>query len=335
MLCDIGTNLLSDVIFSLLVFIFFYVIFLLTKRRKLLRFFGIEKTKKLTIFTSNLIVEKFGSLGNDGYRYSYQGTAIPNEESKAASRLQTLFNYFLPSQIDKPGFVSKLLISDVDVKIFPSPVQENTIEQNASIISIGLPPYNLISRFVESSLNPHARLDYIKPTETDLHPDGNSNKSQRLIPSDNSAGTAVPSGIAITSGSIVPSGVALTSGSVVPSGIAGVTNTSSYTGDTSASSVRESEGNEERPLQPVIRVQDVPPFADTCIGFVQKIFDSKNNRFFFYVAGLSENSTAGSAYYLASNWEDLNKTYGSDTAFCVLLKVSNTNNRISQIILKS
>ena len=59
---NIGTNLISDIIFSILVFVFFYTIFLVTKRRKLLKFFGIEKSKKLTIFTSNLNVEKYGSF---------------------------------------------------------------------------------------------------------------------------------------------------------------------------------------------------------------------------------------------------------------------------------
>lgn len=325
MLCDIGTNLLSDLIFSILVFGFFFVIFLLTKRRKLLKFFGIEKSKKLTIFTSNLIVEKYGSSGNDRVRYSFQGTAIPNEESKAATQLQNLFNYFLPSQAEKPGFLSKLLISDVDVKVYPSPVEENMVEQNVSIISLGFPPYNSISRFIETSLNPSGRLDYI-PAVTDLNIHDPINNSPENI-------GVIPSGIA--AGTVIPTGVGLTSASVVPSGIAGGTVTASYTGVTSGSSVPLSNDSEENPIQSVIRVPNVLPFSDPSVGFVQKIIDTQNKRYFFYIAGLSENSTAGSAYFLANNWENLNKTYGSEASFYVLLKVSNTNNRISQIILKS
>lgn len=342
MLCDIGTNLLSDLIYSALVFLLLFAIFRFNKRRKLHKFFGIGKIKKLTIFTSNLIVERFGSLGNDGIRYSFQGTAIPNEESKAATQLQNLFNYFLPSQMEKPGFLSKLLISDIDVKVFPSPVEENMIEQSSSIISLGFPPYNLISRYIENSLHPTARLDYIA-TVQDLKStkDNNSYENLRITPSDNSAGTATP----MTSGSVVPSGITEltntsayiggTSGSVVPSGIADFTNSSAYNGGISASAVPVSNGNNEQPPQPVIKVKDVPPFTDTSVGFIQKIFDSQNKRYFFYVAGLSENSTAGSAYYLVNNWENLNKLYGSESSFFVLLKVSSTNNRISQIILKS
>lgn len=323
MLGDIGINLVSDLIFSILVFIFFYAVFLTTKRRKLLRFFGIEKTKKLTIFTSNLIVERYGALGNDGVRYSYRGTAIPNEESKAATQIQNLFNYFLPSQVEKPGFLSKLLISDVEVKVFPSPIEENMVEQSSSIISLGFPPYNLISRYIENSLHPPARLAYI-PTvpETKNAMGNNLHENQRLIPSDNAAGTAIPSGLAITSGSVFPSGTA------------GATDNSAYT-DVFIASVPHSAGDNEPPPIPVISVQDIPPFTDTSVGFVQKIYDSQNKRYFFYIAGLSENSTAGSAYYLVNNWENLNKTYGSEASFYVLLKVSDSNNRISQIILKS
>jgi hypothetical protein len=323
---DIWINCLSDLIFSLLVFIFWFAVFHFNKRKKLLKFFGIEKSKKLTIFTSNLIVEKYGSLGANGVRYSFQGTAIPNEESKAATSLQSLFNYFLPSQVEKPSFLSKLLISDIDVMIFPSPVEGNLIEQNASIISLGFPPYNLISRFIENSFHPLARLTYIPPIDNfNSNTTGsNSHETSRMIPSDNAPGTAVSAGFASTSRPYY-----------IPSGIARVISTSPNTGTTSASSVSHSEGDNEQPQQPAIEVQDVPPFTETCVGFVQKIFDSQNQRYLFYVAGLSENSTAGSAYYLVNNWEYLNKTYGSDASFCILLKVSNTNNRISQIIHKS
>lgn len=324
MLGDIGINLVSDLIFSLLVFIFFYAVFLATKRRKLLRFFGIETTKKLTIFTSNLIVERYGALGNDGVRYSYQGTAIPNVESKAATQIQNLFNYFLPSQVEKPGFLSALLISDIDVKIFPSPVEDNMVEQNATIVTIGLPPYNLISRYVEKSLYPSVRLDYVPTiTETKKTIRNNLHQNQRLAISDNAGGTAIPTGSTITSAS------------VVPSAYVGATDNSVYTEVISASFDPHSSGDDEHPVSPVLSVQDVPPFTETSVGFVQKIFDSQNKRYFFYIAGLSENSTAGSAYYLVNNWENLNKTYGSKASFYVLLKVSDSNNRISQIILKS
>ena len=312
-----------DLIFSLLLLIFFYAIFLLTKRRKLLKFFGIEKTMKLTIFTSNLIVERYGALGNDGIRYSFQGPAIPNEESKAATQLQNLFKYFLPSQVEKPGFLSKILISDVDVKTFPSPVKDNMVEQNATIVSLGLPPYNLISRYVEKSLHPSVRLDYV-PTvmETKNAIRTNLHQNQMLIPSDDAAGTAIPIRLAITSGSVVRSTTAE------------ATDSSAYS-EVFSGSILESPEDNKHPLMPVLRVQGLPPITETSKGFIQKIFDSQNKRYFFYIAGLSENSTAGSAYYLVNNWESLNKEYGNETPFYVLLEVSNSNNRISQIILKS
>jgi hypothetical protein len=314
-------NLLSDLIFSILVFIFWYFIFLISKRNKLMKFFNIENSKKLTIYTSNLIVEKFGSSGLDKIRYSYQGTAIPYEESKAAAELIGLFNYFLPSQIEKSTFLSKVLISDVDVKVFPSPIKENIFEQYATKISLGLPPYNLVSRMIEETQNPFAKLDYV-PT----NPENKSNMVKT-----GSQGWVTQS--SYEHGTIAPSVGMLTSGSAVPSQVA---RTDSSYGNfrTSASTMPDLNDKYGEPIQPVIKVIDVDPFCNTSIGFVQKTIDNKNKRTFFYIAGLSENSTAGSAYFLVKNWEKLSDKYGNDNPFLILLKIDNSNNQLSEIVFE-
>lgn len=322
MWCDILNNIISDLIAAFFLFVFWFVFFLLTKRRKLLNFFGCEESKKLTIYTSNLIVEKFGSSGLDRVRYSFQGTAIPYEESKAAAKLQTLFNYFLPSQIEKPGLLSKILISDVDVKVLPAPTDEKIIEQNGSVITLGFPPYNLTSRYTERTFNPAAKLDYIPLQKNqDIHKSAKVvGKFIKEISADIGKGTATP---LVTS----------SSESIIPSGIAGV-DAFSITDITSASAVSQPSDGESQDVQPIIRVADIPPFTDPAIGFVQKIISNHNRRNFFYIAGLSESSTAGSAYYLINNWEKLARKYGYETPFLVMLRIEPGNNGNHVIILE-
>jgi hypothetical protein len=309
MLSDIGINLISDVIFILLGLLIFWLYYLLSNRKRLLKFFGITKTKKITIYLSKLNIVRGGSKGFDGTHYSFQGSSIAYEESKAATQLQSLFNYFLPSQVEKPELLRKLLIADIDVKIIASPSEENAIEQNTTIISIGLPPYNIVSRNIESSWRLSAKFGFTQ-SHTVLESEDNE-KGHIVTPSGVSLGTAVPLL------SATPSGV--TAGSVVP--VDDIV--------TSASSLSSKQST-----QPIITIQNIPPYTDNSIGFVQRIFDSENKRNLFYIAGLSENSTAGCAYYLVDNWQKLFKKYGDATPFLGLLKIDNNNNKLHEIIME-
>src|SRR3989304_2913361 len=91
---DVGINLLSDVIFLMTALLIWGAYYLFSDRMQLLKFFGIWESKKITIYISNLNVLLGGTTGIDGSRYSFQGSSIAAEESKAATRIQNLFNYF-------------------------------------------------------------------------------------------------------------------------------------------------------------------------------------------------------------------------------------------------
>ena len=95
---DVGINLLSDVIFLIMALLIWGAYYLFSDRMRLLKFFGIWGSKKIVIYISNLNVLHGGTTGIDGSRYSFQGSSIAAEESKAATRFQNLFNYFLPKQ---------------------------------------------------------------------------------------------------------------------------------------------------------------------------------------------------------------------------------------------
>lgn len=124
------------------------------RRKKLLRFFGIESSKSIVVYLSNIRVIQDGSLGIDGIPRSYQGTTITLGEALQASFISNLFTFIVPSLNNLPGFFRYLLISDIDVRTLPSPLSIDQIDRNSTIITLGSPAYNIVSQYVESQLHP-------------------------------------------------------------------------------------------------------------------------------------------------------------------------------------
>jgi hypothetical protein len=307
MLSEIGINLLSDAIFVLLGLFIFWLYYVLSKRSQLLKFFGIEKSKRITLYLSNLNVHSGGSTGIDNIRYSFEGSSIAYEESKAASLLQGLFNYFLPSQVDKPEILNKLLISDIGVKSYASPANENSIEQSATIVSVGSPVYNVVSRKIQDDSRILAKFKQVRASDNFVGEDYPSVSSSTIL------GTAVP----VHDSHPMPSGsFQLPPDFVTPSG-----------------NMVDSHQPSQTWVQQ-ITIPNVVPYRDAVFGFVQRIYDSENQRCLFYVAGISDFATAGCVYYLVSNWRKLYKKYGKQTPFLVLLKVDGTNNKLWEIVLE-
>ncbi len=158
MWCDILTNIISDIIFLLLLIAIGWIILFLTRRYKLLSFFNIRRTKKISIYLSNIRVIPGGAIGIDDTKRNYGGKAVTFSESQAARSFTDIFNYLVPSALEKPGILSKLLISDVHVQIEPSPLDYGFAENNSSIIALGSPGYNAISRFIEEVMVSRAKF---------------------------------------------------------------------------------------------------------------------------------------------------------------------------------
>jgi len=116
-LAGITENLVSDVIFLLIAIGLGRMVFVLTRRAKLLKFFGIASSRRITIYLSNLRVTPGGAIGINDRRLSYQGSAAAFGEMLIANRFRDLFNYLIPSLSETPGILSKLLISDVQVNL--------------------------------------------------------------------------------------------------------------------------------------------------------------------------------------------------------------------------
>ncbi|NMC60799.1 MAG: hypothetical protein GYA51_15655 [Candidatus Methanofastidiosa archaeon] len=299
MLEDIFVNIIANFIYTILVTLILWLLYILIKRNKLLLFFGVKKNKKISIYISHLFIKRGGSNGLDDISYSFNGSAIPYEESKAANDLKNVFNYFLPSQMGTSSIINKILISDINVNVLASPRNKKQINQATSFITIGLPAYNSVSKYVEDNFKLNARLNYIDSgNETKLVNNDLMNNTKINL----SAGTAIPENNMTIS----------------------------------ASSIHiDSEGkNCKQPIIVFNNHQNEVRLEDTSVGFVQRICESGKKTRIYYLAGLSENSTAGCVYFLINNWEYLNSKYKNDTSFSILIRVEDNDNKISQIIFE-
>lgn len=155
---NIIAGVIANVVFLLLVVAIGWVIFAVTRRRRLLRFFGILTSRRIIIYLSNLRIVPGGALGVDNRQRSYQGSAVTFGEMLVASRIRETFNYPVPSLSDRSGFLSKILISDVQVQIRPSPLNEGEIETSCSYITLGSPGYNITSKHAESTMHSRAHF---------------------------------------------------------------------------------------------------------------------------------------------------------------------------------
>lgn len=156
---NICSGLIANLLSAILILAFGWIIFNLTERKKLLGFFNIDVTKKMVIYLSNLRVNQGGAFGIDNLPRGYYGMAVVYNEHVIASKYKEKFNYLVPSLSESPSFMSKILFADIKITVLPSPLTENEIEVNPSIISFGSPGYNFVSRFIEN--NDHSVMEFV------------------------------------------------------------------------------------------------------------------------------------------------------------------------------
>jgi hypothetical protein len=306
MLAGVAVNVISEFIFWLILIAIAWILVFLTRRAKLLKFYGVNESRRIVIYLSNLRIMSGGAIGIDGQRRSYQGSAAAFGEMMVANRFRALFNYFLPSLSDKPGVLNKLLISDVQVQLLHSPLNQGQIERSSSFITLGGPAYNAVSGFVETELHSQARLEF---GQVNSYPPGETMTRTEVSAAD--------------------------SGDEVPSTFTTVSPWSSIPGSVSCLPRDEPDTQAEpRQTRPAILVEGVPPITDTTCGFVERIVDHEQKRCVFYTAGLSELGTVGAAHYLATEWASLHRKYGNDTSFVVMLRFEPTDYRCRAIVFE-
>src|SRR5260370_20498905 len=115
-------NVASNFIFLSILVVLGLVVHYLTKRRALLKFFRIGKTKRINLYLSRLRVSPFAAIGVDCLPRSFGGLAIPFAESRYITLFQRLFNYGVPVVASQPGLLKWLLVFDVEVVSLTSPL---------------------------------------------------------------------------------------------------------------------------------------------------------------------------------------------------------------------
>ena len=303
MLQDIGVNIISDILFVLLALGTAWIYYYFSKRKKLLKFFGIERTRRIIIYQSKIDVLRGGSTGTDRIRRSFQGEAVSNEESKASLYFKSLFNNFLPSWGDKPGILDKLLIADVDVQILISPATPQQVDNSTSFIALGSFAYNAAAEYMDSRDDALIKFKNIPFPEQILDKDKNTSN----LPSISSASVVEVTSPDLGGGTINPSGVTV----LTPFGEYDAGHRIPPGSDQFLSSP-------EQKTVPGLLIQGKPPYTDPDLGYIERIYDAENQRYLFCVAGISEIGTAGAAYYLKSNWEKLEKEFKESKSFVEL-----------------
>lgn len=157
MLCDYIINLLAEATFLLLLIIGGYL-WLVRGRRPMLRFFGVEQSRRLVIYWSRLRIILGGSVGVDGQQRKFGGQAVPFSETLLLPVYQRLFNYPVPGLSDAPGPLRRVFLADVDLEAAASPVDSAQRDTGGSLIAVGSPGYNGISLWIENSLHAPGRF---------------------------------------------------------------------------------------------------------------------------------------------------------------------------------
>ncbi len=159
---NIGINLISDLIFLVLVTLLAFmggVIWIRSRRRRIMRFFGISQTRRIVVYLSNIRVVQGGSIGVDGVSRSFSGETVSFEEMRVAGEFANLFAFPFPKISQSlSGFLSGWLVDTTRIQLQRSPVSETEIDRSTCLVTLGSPAYNIVSQCVEQDTNCHAKF---------------------------------------------------------------------------------------------------------------------------------------------------------------------------------
>lgn len=151
-LSGLGINILSDFIAGILLILlsaFLGWLFVIYKRRKLHRFWGIRHDKPFLIYLSSLPIKNGSVFNRNGIPTKFQGLTIPDVEYQAIQSITTLLNADPFSFL--PGFLVQSIellvpVKKPSLKFLASPLQEGDIEF-ADMLTIGSGFLNAVTDF--------------------------------------------------------------------------------------------------------------------------------------------------------------------------------------------
>lgn len=141
-------ELLKTVFWPVLIFII-WAVYSHFRRRPLLSFFGVYRTRRLYLFLSQISVLSGGSIGNDRRPRSFQGRAITFLESLAIARFQHLFRVPAKGIGTFVRHFRRIVLDDVVVEAFPAQHTLTDFDRSTSFVTLGSPGYNGVSGWIE------------------------------------------------------------------------------------------------------------------------------------------------------------------------------------------
>jgi len=140
----------TNVIAILLVLIIGSLIFWLSRRRQVVKFFHIGRSGAV-FFSARIDVIPFGSRGIDGLPRSFQGPSMPENEMKALAKLEEFLVSLRPLSQNIAGHLHFLTLRwrDVQLRAEISPDSLDNLERRATIFCLGSPAYNIVSQYIE------------------------------------------------------------------------------------------------------------------------------------------------------------------------------------------
>jgi hypothetical protein len=149
---SVSTNIVAALIWT--VFVAATVAFgYWLRRRRVLKFFGLQNHARVVIYSSRLWVPCLTSLGPDDAPRSFEGIASPGYEAKLIADIYVFFDGWAPL----PRWAGSLIWQDIAVEPLVSP-PPGEIEQHDTLIAIGSPGYNRVSEAIEAELAPPVRF---------------------------------------------------------------------------------------------------------------------------------------------------------------------------------
>ncbi len=156
---NILLGLASNFLFLLLIILISYFLFFIRRRKNLYDFFNITNSRKLIIYLSHLKIHQGGSHGFDGIPRSFQGYCVTYAEYLFSEELKSIFYYPIPALSEQPGILKKLLVADIQVIVSPSPFKIEEMDLSASIVTLGSPGYNIVSKYLEENIKSNAKFE--------------------------------------------------------------------------------------------------------------------------------------------------------------------------------
>jgi|SRR5882724_1449362 len=127
-------------------------------RRRFLAFFGLDGSRAVTVYVSNLNVPSGTAVALDGAARSYSGGAVPEYEVRLLPTLHRTFNLLAAGTDRLPDVLKRILASDIEVNVVAAPTAIGALDADATIVAVGGAAYNSAAARLATEFRPLANV---------------------------------------------------------------------------------------------------------------------------------------------------------------------------------